>query len=94
MGKPYQKYDDEFKKSIVELHKNGKSQTQLHNEYGVSFSALSKWIKQYSEVKMDDNTVMTAKEIRKLLKEKAALEEENLILKKAAAIFMQSSNKD
>ena len=43
---------------------------------------------------MDDNTIMTAKEIRQLLKEKAALEEENLILKKAAAIFMQASNKD
>jgi len=94
MSKPYPKYDEEFKKNLVELHKNGKSQIQLHNEYGVSHSALSKWIKQYSEVKMDDNTIITAKEIRQLLKEKAALEEENLILKKAAAIFMQSSNKD
>ena len=55
MSKPYQKYDEEFKKNIVELHKNGKSQTQLHKEYGVSYSALSKWIQQYSGVKMEDD---------------------------------------
>jgi transposase-like protein len=47
-GQP--KYDESFKKSLVNLHQSGKSQTQLHNEYGVSFSALSKWIKQYSEL--------------------------------------------
>ena len=73
MSKPYQKYDEEFKKNIVELHKNGKSQTQFHNEYGVSHSALTRWIRQYSGVKMDDNTIMTAKQIRQLQKEKAAL---------------------
>ena len=56
MSKPYPKYDEEFKKNLVELHKNGKSQIQLHNEYGVSHSALSKWIKQYSEVKISKDT--------------------------------------
>ena len=91
MSKPYQKYDEEFKKNIVELHKNGKSQTQLHSEYGISHSALSKWIRQYAGVKMEDNTIMTAKQIRQLQKEKAALEEENLILKKAIAIFTPHS---
>ena len=94
MSQPYQRYDEEFKKNIVELHKNGKSQTQLSNEYGVSTSALSKWIKQYSGIKMEDNTIMTAKQIRQLQKEKAALEEENLILKKAIAIFTPHSGKD
>jgi transposase len=94
MTQNYQRYDEEFKKNIVELHKNGKSQTQLHKEYGVSFSALSKWVRQYAGVKMDDNTIMTAKQIRQLQKEKAALEEENLILKKAIAIFTPHSSKD
>ena len=36
MSKPYPKYDEEFKKNLVELHKNGKSQSQLHNEYDLS----------------------------------------------------------
>ena len=31
----YNKYDDDFKKSLVSLHKNGKIQTQLCKEYGV-----------------------------------------------------------
>ena len=39
------------------------------------------------EVKLDDQTVMTAKQIKELQKPNALLEEENLILKKAIAIF-------
>ena len=33
------------------------------------------WIKQYSEVKIDDNTVLTAKQIKELQKRNAQLEE-------------------
>ena len=40
-------YDEDFKKSIVALHQNGKTQTQLAKEYGVSLSASGKWIRQY-----------------------------------------------
>ena len=40
MGKPIPKYDEEFKKSIVSLHQNGKSQSELNREYGISTSAL------------------------------------------------------
>ena len=50
----YTKYDEDFKKSLVSLHQNGKTQTQLCKEYGVSQSALGKWIKQYSTVEIDD----------------------------------------
>ena len=48
-------YDEDFKKSIVTLYQNGKTQTQLSKEYGVSLSALNKWIKMYSEVKTMDS---------------------------------------
>lgn len=92
--KKYNKYTEEFKKTIVTLHQNGKTQTQLNKEYGVSFSALNKWIKQYSEVKIDADTVLTAKQVKELQKRNAQLEEENLILKKAIAIFTPHSNKD
>ncbi len=78
----YTKYDEEFKKSLVSLHQNGKTQTQLCKEYGVSQSALAKWIKQYSTVEMDNGEVLTAKQIKELQKRNAQLEEENLILKK------------
>lgn len=93
MGK-YTKYDEDFKRSLVNLYHGGKTQTALTKEYGVSYSALSRWIKQYSEVRLDDDTIMTAKQIKDLQKRNAQLEEENLILKKAIAIFTPHSNKD
>lgn len=88
------KYSPEFKKSIVNLYHSGKSYAQIHNEYGVSSSALSHWIKLYSKVKMDDDTIITAQQIKDLQKRNAQLEEENLILKKAIAIFTPHSDND
>ena len=81
----YPKYTDEFKKSIVTLHQNGKSLSQLSKEYGISMSTLSKWVRNLSEVKIDEDTVVTAQQIKELQKRNAMLEEENLILKKAIA---------
>lgn len=91
-GKPNQ-YDESFKRSIVTLYQNGKTQTQLSKEYGVSMSAVNKWTKLYSEVKIDDETVITAKQVKELQKRNAVLEEENIILKKAIAIFTPHSDK-
>ena len=87
-------YDEDFKKSIVSLHQNGKTQTQLAKEYEVSLSASGKWIRQYSEVKTVDGDIMTAKQIKELQKRTAQLEEENIVLKKATAIFMPHSDND
>lgn len=82
------KYTSEFKKSIVNLYHSGKSYAQIHTEYGVSSGALSKWIK------LDDDTIITAQQIKELQKRHAQLEEENLILKKAIAIFTPHSDND
>ena len=76
------------------LHQNEKNQTELSKEYGISVSAISRWIKLYSEVKVDDNTIMTAKQIKKLQKRNAQLDEENIILKKALAIMTPRSGKE
>lgn len=57
-------YDEEFKKSLVSLHQNGKSLSKLSKEYGVSLSALIKWVKQYSEVKTEDGDILTARQIK------------------------------
>ena len=46
-------------------------------------SALSKWVRNLSEVKIDEDTVVTAQQIKELQKRNAMLEEENLILKKS-----------
>ncbi len=89
------RYDEEFKRTIVNLYQNGgKSQAALCKEYGVSITALGRWIKQYSTVEVDDGEVLTALQVKELQKRNAQLEEENLILKKAIAIFTPHSSND
>ena len=88
------RYDEDFKRTLVDLYHNGKTQVSLVKEYGVSQTALSKWIKQYSTVKTEDGEILTAKQIKVLQKRNALLEEENVILKKAIAIFTPHSQKD
>lgn len=87
-------YDEDFKRTLVEFYLNGKTQASLIKEYGVSQSALTKWIKQYSTVETESREVLTAKQVKDLQKRMAQLEEENQILKKAIAIFMPHSNND
>lgn len=88
------KFDEEFKKSIVKLYESGKTQNSLSQEYGIAISSIARWVKQYSEVKIDDDTILTARQIKQLQKRNVQLEEENLILKKAIAIFTPRSTND
>ena len=89
------RYDEEFKRTLVNLYQNGnKSQAAICKEYGLSMTALGRWIKQYSTVEVDDGEVLTAKQVKELQKRNAQLEEELLILKKAIAIFTPHSHND
>ncbi len=94
-SKTANRYDEDFKRTLVNLYQPaGKSQSTLCKEYGVSATALVRWIKQYSTVETDDGQVLTAKQVKELQKRNAQLEEELLILKKAIAIFTPHSNND
>ena len=75
------KYTEEFKRTVVNLYQSGKTYAQIQKEYGVSTSALSNWIRKYSQVRVDDDTILSAQQIKALQKRNAELEEENLILK-------------
>ena len=86
--------DEDFKKSIVTLFQNGKSQSQLSKEYGVSLSAINNRVRLYSTVKTEDGEILTAKQVKAMQKRLLQLEEENPILKKAIAIFTPDSKKD
>lgn len=84
------RYDEEFKRTLVNLYQSGgQTQAALCKEYGVSQTALTRWIKQYSTVETDNGEILTAKQVKK-----AQLEEELMILKKALAIFTPHSNND
>ena len=86
MGKG-RRYDQEYKDMIVELFKSGMSLAELSSEYGIAKSTINGWVKDVKEIKVDDNEVMTLKEVKALKKEMARIKEENEILKKAMAIF-------
>ena len=88
------KYSEDFKKTIVTLYESGKTYADIKKEYDISSSTLSGWVKKYSQVKIDDDTILTAQQIKALQKRNAELEEENLILKKAIAIFTPHSDRD
>ena len=88
------KYSEEFKKTIVTLYQSGKTYSEIQKEYGVSSSALSNWVRKYSQVQVDDDTLLTAQQVKALQRRNAELEEENLILKKAIAIFTPHSDRD
>ena len=94
MGSRQTRYDEDFKKSLVSLYHEDKTQSSLCREHGVSQTALSRWIKAYTSVTTEVGEVMTTKQIKELQKRMAQLEEENLISKKAIAIFTPHSNKD
>ena len=78
---------EEYKDMIVELFKSGMSLAELSSEYGIAKSTINGWVKDVKEIKVDENEVMTLKEVKALKKEMARIKEENEILKKAMAIF-------
>ena len=83
-GKRYNEY---FKEMIVEFYQTVSSVADLSREYGVSNVTIYKWIKQYSEIEIDENTTVTKKEMLKIQKENKKLKEKLAILKKALYIF-------
>ena len=59
-------YDEDFKRTLVEFYHNGKTHASLIKEYGISQSAFTKWIKQYSTVETESGEVITAKQVKDL----------------------------
>lgn len=91
-----QVYEPEFKRKLVRLHlEEGRSYKSLTQEYGVSKSAISKWVELFSnecqkKVNADPTALNDAdlmKENLRLRKELEEARKENLFLKKAAAFF-------
>ena len=86
------RYNDEFKKKIVDLANNGKKISDIVDEYGVARSTVHKWKKDFNEsgsFKAKDNRTDEEKELLKLRKEIKQLKMENDILKQAALILGQ-----
>jgi len=88
MEKP--KYEDSFKKKVVELYKGGKPAKEIIKEYHISSASFWKWV-QYERTsgsfRKQDNRSQKEKDYRLLEKEVKQLRMENDILKQAALIM-------
>jgi transposase len=86
------RYNDEFKRKIVNLANNGKRVTDIVDEYGIARSTVHKWKKNFNNsgsFKAKDNRTDEEQELLKLRKENKQLKMENDILKQAALILGQ-----
>ena len=89
-------YEPEFKEKIVRLHlSEGRTIKSLHEEYGVSESAISRWCLIYRtecrEISLKNPDIINEADLmdenRRLRKELEEQRKENAFLKKAAAFF-------
>ena len=90
MSNTNKRYNEEFKKQIVELINSGKNINEVVKEYNIARSTVNKWVKDYSSsgfFKTNDNRFDEKNELIKLKKENQRLKMENDILKQAALIM-------
>ena len=50
MARQYKTYDEEFKKTVVNLYESGKGISELSREYGISHTNIGNWIKKYGTI--------------------------------------------
>ena len=86
MAKAKKKFDEDFKKMILDLNQSGQSVEELAAQYGIATQTIYRWKKLYTK---NEATGMTKAEILAMKKEMARMQEENTILKKALTIFAQ-----
>ena len=88
------KYSDEFKQDAVDLVRAGNSQSQVCRDLGVSKSSLSKWVtdderKRFGLPAVNELESSDNKQIQDLIKRNRLLEQENEVLRRAAAYLSQ-----
>jgi transposase len=96
----YRKYTEEFKLEALELLKNsGKSGGQIERDLGITPGLLGKWRDRYQVISKGEDTVhlepsdfeAAKREIKRLRRKLAEVEEEREILKKTINIFSRKS---
>lgn len=80
------RYSPEFKRSLVEMHNQGRSYTELAAEYGPSADSIRNWVKLYTVHEVGGEK-WTQADVNALQKENAKLREELEILKRAAVLL-------
>lgn len=81
------RYNDDFRKMVVDLYHSGLAVRDLSSEYGVSEVTIYAWIKKLTPMELEDGSSATPDDYAALQKQMLKLQQENDILKKAMAIF-------
>ena len=99
--KNYRTYTAEFKyEALMLLERSGKSAGELERELGITPGLLRKWLAKYQAVQKKglgefnlelSDLEAANREILRLKRQVAELEEEREILKKAVSIFSRTS---
>ena len=96
----YRKYAEEFKLEALELLKSsGKSAGQIERDLGITPGLLVKWRDRYQVIAQGENQIhleasdleAAKREIKRLQRRLAEVEEEREILKKTINIFSRKS---
>ena len=96
----YRKYTEEFKLEALELLKSsGKSAGQIERDLGITPGLLAKWRDRYQVITQGENQIhleasdleAAKREIKRLQRRLAEVEEEREILKKTINIFSRKS---
>jgi len=81
------RYNDDFRRMIVNLYNTGQKVKDLSSEYGVSDVTIYSWINKFSPIDHSNKDSLTPKDVEEIQKENLKLKQELEILKKAMAIF-------
>jgi len=87
------RYDEDFKRHIVELYEAGQTRAELSKEYNLHTTSVSNWIKYYKNsksFKLKDNLTEEQKRIRELEKLLKDQQIEIDILKKAMVVMLKT----
>src|SRR5690625_4966326 len=79
------RYNDDFRRMIVELYNSGETVKDLSSEYGIPDATIYSWINKYTPVEFENGSKITPDDYAQLQKQMQKLKEENDILKKAMA---------
>lgn len=88
-------FPEEFRRDVVAVARKGEAPlTQIAKDFGISASCLQRWLK-LADIEDGNRPVATQQEsaeLRELKKRNRQLEQENEILRRAAAYFARDIN--
>ena len=84
------RFDESFKRQIVQLYENGKPAREIKAEYDISHSTLHRWVKgvrNSGSTRAADNRTPEQNELIELRRQNKQLRMEVDVLKQAAPVF-------